>query len=150
MDLDDRVVVMSNGRIEHVGAPDEIYDRPATPFVHGFIGEGAALPVAFRSGVPFLGEMPLDRGWCRPGAIDERTPGTLFVRPEGLRLVGPGEGLFGTVAARSRVGGQHRIAVALGEGGEVSVLFGGEAPPAIGTAVGVRIERGAIFSGAAA
>jgi iron(III) transport system ATP-binding protein len=34
----DRIVVMSRGRIEQVGTPDEIYDRPATPFVADFVG----------------------------------------------------------------------------------------------------------------
>jgi spermidine/putrescine transport system ATP-binding protein len=37
--MSDRVAVMSDGRIEQVGAPREIYDRPATPFVADFIGE---------------------------------------------------------------------------------------------------------------
>jgi len=33
-----RVAVLNNGKIEQVGAPEEIYDRPATPFVSGFLG----------------------------------------------------------------------------------------------------------------
>ena len=41
LELADRVVVMSNGRIEQVGAPDEVYDAPATPFVCEFIGQAA-------------------------------------------------------------------------------------------------------------
>jgi sulfate/thiosulfate transport system ATP-binding protein len=39
LELADRIVVMNHGRIEQVGAPDEIYHRPATPFVLGFLGE---------------------------------------------------------------------------------------------------------------
>ncbi len=38
MTLADRVVVMDRGRIQQVGAPTEIYDRPANAFVAGFIG----------------------------------------------------------------------------------------------------------------
>ena len=34
----DRVAVMSGGRIEQVGTPDEIYDHPASPFVYDFLG----------------------------------------------------------------------------------------------------------------
>ena len=41
LELADRVVVMSKGKIEQVGTPDEIYDNPATPFVFGFIGESS-------------------------------------------------------------------------------------------------------------
>jgi multiple sugar transport system ATP-binding protein len=38
MTLADRVVVMKNGKIEQIGSPDEIYNKPATGFVAGFIG----------------------------------------------------------------------------------------------------------------
>ena len=37
-DLADRVVVMSEGRIEQIGTPSEIYNFPATPFVASFVG----------------------------------------------------------------------------------------------------------------
>ena len=39
MEVADRVVVMNGGRIEQQGAPDEVYDRPATPFVLKFLGD---------------------------------------------------------------------------------------------------------------
>lgn len=38
LEVADRVVVMNEGRIEQVGTPEEVYDRPATPFVYNFIG----------------------------------------------------------------------------------------------------------------
>jgi len=41
MTLADRVVVMNNGKIEQVGAPQELYHRPKTRFVAGFIGSPA-------------------------------------------------------------------------------------------------------------
>jgi multiple sugar transport system ATP-binding protein len=41
MTLADRVVVMNNGRIEQVGAPNELYHNPKTQFVAGFIGSPA-------------------------------------------------------------------------------------------------------------
>jgi multiple sugar transport system ATP-binding protein len=41
MTLADRVVVMNHGRIEQVGAPNELYHAPATKFVAGFIGSPA-------------------------------------------------------------------------------------------------------------
>jgi sulfate transport system ATP-binding protein len=58
LELADRVVVMAQGRIEQVGTPDEVYDRPATPFVHGFIGESAALPVAIERGEVWFAGRP--------------------------------------------------------------------------------------------
>ncbi|MEO8807181.1 MAG: sulfate ABC transporter ATP-binding protein [Burkholderiaceae bacterium] len=39
MEVADRVVVMNQGRIEQIGAPDEVYDHPATPFVLQFLGD---------------------------------------------------------------------------------------------------------------
>src|SRR6187551_242140 len=45
LELADRLVVMSQGAIEQVGTPDDVYDRPANPFVFGFIGESSTLPV---------------------------------------------------------------------------------------------------------
>lgn len=39
LELADIVVVMNNGQIEQVGSPQEIYDRPATPFVYEFLGD---------------------------------------------------------------------------------------------------------------
>jgi sulfate transport system ATP-binding protein len=39
MEVSDRVVVMNEGRIEQQGAPDEVYDHPATPFVLQFLGD---------------------------------------------------------------------------------------------------------------
>lgn len=39
MEVADRIVVMNEGRIEQQGAPDEVYDHPATPFVLQFLGD---------------------------------------------------------------------------------------------------------------
>ncbi len=39
LELADRIVVMSNGRIEQVGTPDEVYHHPANPFVMTFLGQ---------------------------------------------------------------------------------------------------------------
>lgn len=45
LEVADRVVVMNKGRIEQVGTPSDVYDHPATPFVHGFLGHATPLPV---------------------------------------------------------------------------------------------------------
>jgi sulfate transport system ATP-binding protein len=39
LDLADRVVIMNHGRIEQVGTPEEVYDRPASAFVYNFLGD---------------------------------------------------------------------------------------------------------------
>jgi spermidine/putrescine transport system ATP-binding protein len=45
MSMSDSIAVMNNGRIEQIGAPQDIYDRPATRFVAGFIGNANIVPV---------------------------------------------------------------------------------------------------------
>ena len=75
LELADRVVVMSQGKIEQVGTADDVYDTPNSPFVFSFIGESSNLPVAIRDGhVLFQGESI---------GIDENGTGEdeLFFRP---------------------------------------------------------------------
>jgi putative spermidine/putrescine transport system ATP-binding protein len=71
--MSDRVAVMSNGRIEQVGPPVEIYERPATEFVAGFIGISNLLT---RDGVRFVVRpeklrMLLDEDVFEPGMTVE-------------------------------------------------------------------------------
>src|SRR5690242_16344508 len=60
LELADRVVVMSEGRIEQIGTPDEIYDRPNSPFVYSFIGESSTLPVRIEKGKAWIDGHSLD------------------------------------------------------------------------------------------
>jgi sulfate/thiosulfate transport system ATP-binding protein len=39
LEVSDRVVIMNEGRIEQSGTPEQVYERPATPFVYGFLGD---------------------------------------------------------------------------------------------------------------
>jgi sulfate transport system ATP-binding protein len=39
LEVSDRVVIMNEGRVEQSGSPEEVYERPATPFVYGFLGD---------------------------------------------------------------------------------------------------------------
>jgi len=95
--LGDRIVVMQGGKIQQVGTPREVYDRPANRFVAGFIGtpamnfldgklESEPRP-HFRRGDWTL---PLGAGSLADGmSIDDR-PVTLGIRPEDVRIVPPG------------------------------------------------------------
>ena len=59
--MSDRIAVMNQGRIEQVGDPEEVYDRPRTTFVAGFIGVSNLMPGVIRkSGTD--GEVELDSG----------------------------------------------------------------------------------------
>jgi len=85
MAMADRIAVMSNGHIEQTGSPDEIYTRPATGFVAGFVGQANWLPLGRAAdGTPTLAGQPLR---LDPNFIDAATgSGRLFCRPEAVTL----------------------------------------------------------------
>ena len=124
LSLSDRVVVMSDGRIEQIGTPSEIYNFPTTAFVASFVGHaqpgrrrrrrrrapGGCRSTARRSGPARPSRAP------RP---DGRV--TLALRPEGIDARrGRSEGsnrLRGTVEDINFLGSIVRIRVRLGDGG---------------------------------
>jgi len=56
LEVADRVVVMNQGAIEQVGTPEEVYHRPATPFVFHFLGDVNLFHARMRDGEPVLGD----------------------------------------------------------------------------------------------
>jgi ABC-type sugar transport system ATPase subunit len=92
MTLGDRIAVLSAGKLQQLGAPQDVYDRPANVFVAGFIGSP---PMNLLQGTVRDGQVEAgDLTFARDGLTD----GTVIVgiRPEGLRPVGdtdPGPGL---------------------------------------------------------
>jgi multiple sugar transport system ATP-binding protein len=86
MTMADRIVVLNAGRIEQVGTPEDLYDRPANLFVAGFIGSPA---MNFLSGfVQHDGSLLVEGGMrlpLPPGLPAGRRV-TLGVRPEHIRL----------------------------------------------------------------
>jgi len=51
LEVADRVVVMNHGRIEQIGTPEDVYERPAPPFVLEFLGHVNRLPAPDRDGI---------------------------------------------------------------------------------------------------
>ncbi|BBK32160.1 sulfate transport system ATP-binding protein [Stella humosa] len=82
LELADRVVVMSQGRIEQVGRPHELYDQPATPFVQRFLGSVNALPGRVEAGRIIAEGIELPRI-----AVPGETEATVFVRPQEIDVV---------------------------------------------------------------
>ena len=107
--MSDRLAVFNQGRIEQLGAPAEVYERPATAFVAGFVGTSNLL-----------------RGDVAKAIIGQ--PGTFTVRPEKIRIAEP-DAAVGTdeTSARGRIsqvvylGPDTRFVVALEPGGELVV-----------------------------
>jgi putative spermidine/putrescine transport system ATP-binding protein len=87
LSMSDRVVVMHGGRVEQVGAPHEIYNRPATRFVANFVGTLNSLVAKVEdagAGVVSLAGQRLSLG--RPLVADAAGEMTLGLRPEAVRL----------------------------------------------------------------
>ncbi|MFE0641997.1 ABC transporter ATP-binding protein [Streptomyces sp. NPDC058877] len=109
--MSDRIAVFHRGRIEQVATPAEIYERPATPFVAGFVGTSNLL-----SG---------DAARRVVGA-----PGTYSIRPEKIRILtdhdAPGTpghaSATGTVAEVIYLGDSTRFLVDLDGGGRLTAL----------------------------
>ena len=87
--MSDRIAVMSEGRVEQIGTPTEIYDTPKTVFVAGFIGQANLWPATIvdRSGstatVSALGGALLSATCHAEGT---ETSATLMVRPERIAI----------------------------------------------------------------
>jgi putative spermidine/putrescine transport system ATP-binding protein len=85
MALSDRIVVMNQGRVEQIGAPDAVYGRPASAFVAGFLGKTNVLRgTGDGRGAVTVGEFLL----ALPGAASG--PVQLAVRPERLVFAAAG------------------------------------------------------------
>lgn len=91
--MSDRIAVFNGGRIEQVAAPIEIYRRPQTPFVAGFVGDNNVL-----NGVatdPIVGRFHIDgMGYVggMPATVAVNSPVWIAVRPESIRLAAPDRG----------------------------------------------------------
>lgn len=108
--MSDRIAIFDRGRIEQIGTPAEVYERPATAFVAGFVGTSNVL------------EGPVAQ------AVAGRL-GTYTVRPEKIHLESAGGPVpAGSVAVEGSVrdvvylGSDTRYLVALDLGGELEVI----------------------------
>jgi putative spermidine/putrescine transport system ATP-binding protein len=122
LSLSDRVVVMSEGRIEQIGTPSEIYNFPSTAFVASFVGTlnlvVAGVVDAAAGRVSLEGQEVRTSKAIADVPTDRRV--TLAVRPEGIAL-GEGAGsnhLRGEVDDISFLGSIVRIRIKIGEGAD--------------------------------
>jgi spermidine/putrescine transport system ATP-binding protein len=129
--MSDRIAVMNRGQVEQVGAPEEVYERPTTTFVAGFIGVSNLMPATVAS----PGEVRLEQG----PTVRTRTDGLptgerchAVVRPEKLQIEPLDAGtppsanglprVEGVVESSIYLGTTTQIVVDLGEGVRMTVL----------------------------
>lgn len=143
MVMSDRLAVMSAGRIEQVGRPEDVYDRPATRFVAGFLGASNLMPGEVVGRGPDGTDVRLDHGdtvRLPPDAVGARARSVMVgVRPEKLVLADPDEAVpagwasvDGDVSITAYVGVSHQYSVSGPGGLELTVyaqnLRGGTGP----------------------
>jgi spermidine/putrescine transport system ATP-binding protein len=121
--MSDRIAVMNRGRVEQVSIPEEVYDRPTTTFVAGFIGVSNLMPATVAS----AGRIKLDSGpevAADTGALGTGEGCAAVVRPEKLMVSLAGEGA--ATAGEPRVEGIVESSVYLGTATQIVVDLGGE------------------------
>jgi spermidine/putrescine transport system ATP-binding protein len=125
--MSDRIAVMNEGVVEQIASPEEVYERPATEFVAGFIGVSNLMPGRVESsngqGIELrLDSGPLVRGRGTGAVAGERA--YAVVRPEKLRIglvEEPSDG-------RPNVEGVVESAVYLGTSTQMVVKLAGDVP----------------------
>jgi len=88
LELADRVAVMSEGKIEQVGTPDDVYHRPETAFVYEFMGNVNRFDCRIQDGQARVGPLVVAAPEF-PSARD--LPGLAYVRPHDITLRAPDE-----------------------------------------------------------
>ncbi|MCE2739422.1 MAG: sn-glycerol-3-phosphate ABC transporter ATP-binding protein UgpC [Rhodobacter sp.] len=132
MTMADKIVVLNAGRIEQAGAPMDLYNRPATQFVAGFIGAPSMnfLTVRMQAGQALVEGVSL-------GAAPEGTV-QLGIRPEHLVLRPAGAGqLQATVSICETLGGDAYLYVRLQDGQTLVVRTDGNTTLDHGSVVGL-------------
>jgi len=143
LDLADRIAVLNGGRIEQVGAPAAVLERPVSAFVAGFVGQSNALVGEVRAGVfRYLGA-----AFDAPGLADG--PATAFVRPDQLAPAAPDETGFSVRLQRAIPRGPLLwldAVTAAGQPIEVALMRQGSGPLESGTDLSLTIRDAHLFS----
>jgi len=147
LELADRVVVLDKGRIRQAGTPEEVYEQPASAFVHHFIGESLSVPVTIQSGGVHLAgrKLELDSQGLSNGEA------SLFIRPYEVAIVPESDGavLNGVVKRVLGFGPARRVEIVLREGEHehfIEVNAPRHEPFSIGQRVGLQPRAYRLFA----
>jgi len=138
LEVADRVVVMNHGKVEQIGTPQEVFDRPATPFVMGFLGSVNVFHGRVEDGRAHLGplsvEYPAHNG---SGAL----PAQGFARPYELELAreAAGGGFWATLRHVTPAGAVVKLELEDGEARLVQVETSREQFEALHPTTGERL-----------
>jgi ABC-type sugar transport system ATPase subunit len=135
MTMADKIVVLNGGYIEQVGAPLELYHRPRTEFVAGFIGAPSMNFLAIEpasDGVRY-GDDLIHAATAGGGA-----PVKLGVRPEHIRVAPAGQGAIDArVEVKEQLGGESYLHTRTGRGDRLVVKVDGDDATGHGAGIGL-------------
>jgi sulfate transport system ATP-binding protein len=100
LEVADRVVLMNKGRVEQVGSPAEVYDRPASPFVYGFLGTVNVFHGRASGGRVHLGPVSIE---APHHAQADGAAAIAFARPHEIEVDRFSPGLEGIPVQLSRI-----------------------------------------------
>jgi sulfate transport system ATP-binding protein len=100
LEVADRVVLMDHGHVEQIGTPEEVYRRPATPFVYGFLGSVNFFHGRVEGETVRVGDDTLQH---EPHDFDHGAEVVAFARPHELEIVTDPQSVEGIAARISRV-----------------------------------------------
>jgi spermidine/putrescine transport system ATP-binding protein len=126
--MSDRIAVMNRGAIEQIGVPEDVYERPETTFVAGFIGVSNLMPGTVSSVSAGRAEVELESGVGVEASADGLVPGErchAVVRPEKLRIARVEDP---PVDGRPSVEGVVDASVYLGTTTQIVVRLAGDVP----------------------
>ena len=139
MTMADRIVVLNGGLIEQIGTPMEIYSKPASVFVAGFIGSPKMNLI--EAEVADGGELRLPSGAQLKLSGLGRGNVTLGIRPEALSIAESGP-LSGQVIVVEHLGGETLTYVDAGSNSVLTVKGGEQAPAGVGERVHLNFDAG--------
>jgi spermidine/putrescine transport system ATP-binding protein len=126
LSMSDRVAVLKDGRIQQLGTPREVYERPANLFTARFVGETNLFPGAVTSiagdGAIEVDVVGLSRCFRKPDfPVVQGQPLHVLLRPEDIRVLAPDaeDGLPGKVVERNYKGSTLDSVIHLDDGTEV-------------------------------
>jgi putative spermidine/putrescine transport system ATP-binding protein len=158
MVMADRIAILDAGHIAQIGTPEEIYNRPNSPFVAGFMGASNVVPLTVSrnqrqiviSEGPFNRGIAIDQSRFVTDVIGQMSCGTSAVahfRSEQARLCAPDQPLDGCLVLSGRItqasypGGFYRYAVRVGPH---QYLVDDQRRLAIGDAIGIALPAAAL------